>query len=47
MFSVCPSVRPSVRSSVTKIVMPVGTSGSRGNGMKCSTLGVRRPKVKV
>jgi len=58
MFSTCPfillSVRPSVRSSVAKIVnkifdemietilLLIGTSSSRGKGMKRSTLEVRR-----
>ena len=44
MFSTCPLVRPSVRSFVCILN---DTNGSRGKGMKRSTLGARRSKVKV
>jgi len=46
MLSGCPSVRSSA-TKVEPILMPVGTSGPRDKGIKRSTLGVRRSKVKV
>jgi len=56
MFAICPSVRPSVFSSVTNLVntfeknelilMHVCTSSLRGS-IKQSTFGVRRSKIKV
>jgi len=49
--SVCVFVAKLVEYDILKtikpILMPVGTSGPRGKGMKRSTLSVRRSKVKV
>ena len=53
-LSVCPSVRPSVHQTCEHdtlrtnepILMQISTSGPRGQGVKRSTLGVTRSKVK-